>query len=206
MRKTSKTSKKIVGSSSNNSVIRFKDEKGNNIMNITKVVEKQVTNPVSGQKVTRKANITFTVPDYTVTETKVDDKTKRSVTGLTIQNAISVFGSTEKLIQYAIAGLWNHIRTNESNDLGRADKATRQLSKASKALKSVMPSLTDEALRAMLMSNPEYAKTFENQEFSLEVSKTVDLASLEAPVLVPEGKDEDEADDVEDDDTVAATV
>lgn len=173
------------------SIVRFKDHLGNDKMNITKVVEKQVTNPLTGQKVARKANITFTVPDYTVTETTVDDKKVKTVVGLTMANAIATFGSTEKLIQFAIAGLWNVIRTNESNELGKADKASRQLSKAAKALKAVMPTLTDETLRAMLMSNPEYAKTFETQEFSLEVSKTIDLNTVKAPVL-DETADEDE--------------
>lgn len=169
-------------------------------MQLTKVVNKKVTNPVSGLKVNRKANITITVPDYTVIKTTVEGKTVETVAGLTIQNAIATFGSTEKLIQYAIAGFWAHVRTNESNALGAADKSTRMLAKAAKALKSVIPGLSDEALRAMLMSNPEYAKSFEATTFELEISKTVDIADLEAPVLDPsDSKDESaEEDETED--------
>ena len=186
------------------SVIRFKDQNGIAKMNITKDVKKKVTNPVSGAKVERVAHVTITVPDYTVTESKDGDKVVKTIAGLTIANAIAVFGSTEKLIQYAIAGLWSHVRTTESNALGQADKASRQLGKAAKALKQVMPSLTDEALRAMLMSNPEYAKTFESQTFELEVSKTINIADFDAPILDPATGADETAD--EDEETEVAPV
>jgi len=96
-----------------------------------------------------------------------------------LDSLVSAFGSVEKLAYAAYFGVIARAKYEANNELLKGDKASKALKGMVKNIKAVMPTLSDEAALAMVLSNPEVAAAFKSEPLTAEITYSVNTANQE---------------------------
>lgn len=137
------------------------------MLQVTKEVLRKVLHPQTGEKVERKAQLSFQAVDITGPDW--------------FDEAVEICGGNSELA----ARVWNNgiyvfLRQQTTNELGKADEVTRSMNRSIGALK-MLPKykvMKDEDVRKVLLSNPELAAAFVQVDF--EPNITVDVTDFPA--------------------------
>lgn len=160
----------------------MKRKHGMPLISVVKTIEKSVVHPQTGEKVKRVSTLTLPMIDPK-SESIIDDA------------LLLVAGDAKLLAQVVNLAVWLHFAQQERNTLAKVDPVGKALEKTIKALQVVNPDITEDAVRAMLMSNPQFAEKMKDVKFEQFITTTVTTlpAADKFPDVTKEGGESEEA-------------
>lgn len=130
------------------------------LIQVVKTIEKSVVHPQTGEKVKRSCTLTLPMVDLG-SDSIVDD-------------ALQLCGGDAKLLAQVLnSGVWNYEAQQTRNELAKVDPIGKALAGTIKSLKTAVPDLTEEAIRTMLMANPQFATKASEAKFEKDISITI---------------------------------
>ena len=175
------------------------------MQSLVRDVKKKVQHPTNmtadgkPEKVNRIAHINLDsiIPDSVDEAIQVLNQTADSINqeNKDIENYQPI--DAEQLLVRAVRfAIWTYVRTQQSNNLGKADAAAKNLRKAVANLAKVMTGVSEEQIRTMLLSNPEMRAKLDSGKFETEISVQITPKDLTFPDVIAS----DETEETEDED------